>query len=131
MDCGPVADFATSVRVLVVDDEPQVLECVASMLAVDGHQVSRTLESEGALAILRGGGVELLLCDVEMPGMSGLQLVEMVTPRYPALGIVLMSGKSELLEQAPGNVTRLSKPFALSALRDAVARSTRRISLPS
>ena len=101
-------------RVLVVDDEPVVRGLVAELLHGAGHEVVIAASGEEALALL--DGVDLLVCDVGLPGVSGEAVVEAARTRRPGLPAVLMTG--DPAESRPG---ALAKPFAPPDLLDAVA----------
>lgn len=110
---------------LVVDDEPLVGAALKRALAA--HDV--TVADSGAAAIARideDEPFDVILCDVMMPGMSGLRVFEIVTASHPELrarfvfvtGGVLDDGARLFLASAPNPV--LTKPFDLCAVRDAV-----------
>ncbi|MDE2621031.1 MAG: response regulator, partial [Sphingomonadales bacterium] len=79
-------------RVLVVDDEPYALEALEELLAGFGYAVTACDGPDGALAALARERFDVLLTDVIMPGISGLDLAEAAERAYPGLAIVLMSG---------------------------------------
>src|ERR671918_1111805 len=101
-------------RILVVDDEPVVRGLVAELLHGAGHEVVIAASGEEALALL--DGVDLLVCDVGLPGVSGEPVVEAARTRRRGLPAVLMTGAPA--ESRPG---ALAKPFAPPDLLDAVA----------
>jgi DNA-binding NarL/FixJ family response regulator len=101
-------------RILVVDDEPVVRGLVAELLSGAGHEVVTAATGEEALALL--DGVDLLVCDVGLPGVSGEAVAETARTRRPGLPALLMTG--DPAESSPGG---LAKPFAPSELLAAVA----------
>jgi CheY-like chemotaxis protein len=101
-------------RILVVDDEPVVRGLVVELLNGAGHEVVTAASGEEALALL--DGVDLLVCDVGLPGVSGEAVVETARTRRPGLPAVLMTG--DPAEPRPG---ALAKPFTRSDLLKAVA----------
>lgn len=100
-------------RILVVDDEPVVRGLVVELLSGAGHEVITAASGEEALALL--DGVDLLVCDVRLPGVSGEAVVETARTRRPGLPAVLMTG--DPAEPSPG---ALAKPFTPSDLLQAV-----------
>jgi PAS domain S-box-containing protein len=115
-------------RVLVLDDEPLVCRAVARML-VGEHDVVTLSEPAEALARLTGGEFfDIVLCDLMMPGMSGIQCYEALRASRPELArrMVFLTGGAfteeaqAFLERVPN--ARLEKPFEAEALRDVVAR---------
>lgn len=107
----------TAVRVLVVDDDPLVLENTAAMLEDLGHRVIAARSGEEALGLVaRAGHLDLVLTDQAMPGMTGLQLVERIRTLRPEIGTILASGYAEIPSGASPAVTRLAKPFDQAGL---------------
>ncbi|HEY9015715.1 MAG TPA: PAS domain S-box protein [Gemmatimonadales bacterium] len=113
-------------RILVVDDEEAVRIVVMRTLQAEGYEVLGARDGREALRMLDevGGAVDLVVTDVVMPMMGGVQLAEAAARKYPDIGLVWMSGyprESQLgvgLEQQPF----LMKPVAPDALLDAVGR---------
>jgi CheY-like chemotaxis protein len=105
-----------SATVLVVEDEVSVRKLVSRVLSGRGYQVLEAANGEEALALSADYGkpIELLLTDLLMPGMSGVELMDKIRQRRPEILVMFMSGYDrELLgsrARAPG-VTFLQKPF--------------------
>jgi PAS domain S-box-containing protein len=94
LDPGPVDDPARlrGLRVLLVDDEPHAVSALRALLAEDGFAVTGATSGEEALARFEADPADVVVLDVEMPGMSGLALLEKLRQRAPALPAVIMSG---------------------------------------
>jgi two-component system cell cycle sensor histidine kinase/response regulator CckA len=80
--------------ILVVDDEPALLEVSCHMLADHGYHILKANSGDEALNILENNTVDLLLTDVIMPKMDGYQLAAIVIKKYPKIKIQIMSGYS-------------------------------------
>lgn len=80
-------------RILLVDDEEAVLATTAAILREAGYVVNTARDGFEALASLRGSLPDLLIADLHMPGMSGFELLAVVRKRFPALGVLAMSGQ--------------------------------------
>ena len=79
--------------VLVVDDEPLILDLTSAMLEDLGCEVlSADNGAEALNRLAQDPRIGLLMTDVQMPGMSGYELVAKVRERWPDLGIIVMSG---------------------------------------
>jgi two-component system, cell cycle sensor histidine kinase and response regulator CckA len=91
---SPTADDrAARAAVLVVDDEPMVLDLIARVLRGDGHRVTTAGGATEAVALLDGGACfDLLVTDVSMPGTSGPELAAIVNDRDPRVKVVFVSG---------------------------------------
>jgi signal transduction histidine kinase/ActR/RegA family two-component response regulator len=126
------AAFEMPKRVLVVDDTSTSLAVTQSALQDFGLDVVAVQSGAAALDALRTKGpFQVLLSDIRMPGMSGLQLAESVGRLYPGLGVALMTGYSEELEAgAHVDLPVLKKPFAedqlLAVLREVMSRVAER-----
>jgi CheY-like chemotaxis protein len=80
--------------VLVVDDDSLALDLIELMLAPLGYRVLMATSGEEALemAANNGGKIDLLLTDIMMPGLTGLDLVKQFIKKYPTTKILFMSG---------------------------------------
>lgn len=101
--------------VLVVDDEEMVLSVIGRILEAHGHQVRIAKDGREALNAMRATGSDLVISDIRMPGMNGLELAQQIRIRFPATHVVLMTGYSldkSCQEAAKLNVDGyLHKPF--------------------
>lgn len=111
--------------VLLVDDEPTVRETIAGMLRTIGFT---TLIAEDGAAALRlieaGNGFDLLLADLAMPGMDGMQLAGAVRAFRPSIPVVLMTGYGDD-RRVSGERWVLSKPFLASHLAETLRAALR------
>ncbi|HET8605811.1 MAG TPA: HD domain-containing phosphohydrolase [Gaiellaceae bacterium] len=117
-------------RLLVIDDDPVVRSLMVEILAAGGHEVEGEGEIEPALALLEREDFALVVCDIVMPGGSGLDLLGAIHARRPSLPVLLVTGAGtyEHLSQAlaRGAAGLLTKPFSHAELRTAVADAVRR-----
>jgi CheY-like chemotaxis protein len=105
-------------HILVVDDEKEVREILAEALEDLGYRVATAASGEEALPVLRNGhDVRLVITDVRMPGMSGLELADAIRERWPEVKVVLISGYF-----VPQTVQQrfLKKPFHMKDLASLV-----------
>jgi CheY-like chemotaxis protein len=126
----PAAPSPAQLRVLLVDDEPEVRSTLADMLGTSGHTAFQAAGGREALAWLDAGQpVDLLLTDLGMPGMTGADVARAVRARWPHLRIGLMTGWDEtegLVGEASAAVDFvIAKPFKLQALLSAYATGPR------
>ncbi len=114
--------------VLVAEDEQLVRQLTCALLREEGYQVIEAADGQSALelASLHAGPIDLLLTDVTMPQMGGVELGRELQKIYPDLSVLYMSGHSEdtLLRQGlpKREAHLLAKPFSRSALTSAVKR---------
>ena len=114
-------------RILVVDDEPIVRNLVRRTLERAGHEVADAEDGEVALAANREQSFDLVIADLFMPVMDGLQLIVQLREEYPRIQVIAISGsvyerKPRFLEIAGRmeSVVTLAKPFSAEELLAAV-----------
>jgi DNA-binding response OmpR family regulator len=106
-------------RILVVDDERAVGDMLQSMLTAAGYDVSQERSSTVAAELLKQPEqYDLLVTDVQMPKVTGLDLVRQLRQAGSTMPVLLISGYSVLpWESMPSGVRFLSKPFDLAEFR--------------
>ena len=117
-------------RILIVDDDEGLRDSLQLVLAAEGYHVITAADGSQALAQLEAEAVDVVLCDLRMPGMDGLELLPQLAARQPGVTIILMSayGSEELAIEAlqRGAHDYLAKPFqpaeALFTIRKAQER---------
>ena len=113
--------------ILVVDDEPAVLGLMCCVLQRAGHRVIPAHEATDALILIQDcPDIDLLICDVVMPGMPGTELAEWVRSKRPGVRVVLSSGYDMDLVKSERSWQFLPKPFSPGALLDTVKEALKR-----
>jgi putative two-component system response regulator len=111
--------------VLAVDDMPEVLQSISAILRQD-YDVRLAVDAASALTVLGIANVDLILLDVEMPGVSGIEFLEKLQSdsKYKAIPVIFITANKEdeviktaIAKGAKGYVT---KPFSRSALIESV-----------
>jgi putative nucleotidyltransferase with HDIG domain len=115
-----------SPRILIVDDEAEITEILADLLSED-HECLRAGSAEQALAQLRQNRFQLVISDITMPGMSGLEMIPHVKQLSPDTVVVMISGM-QTVESAIGALRLgafdyLMKPFDLRQVEAVVKRA--------
>lgn len=108
-----------AVRVLIVDDEEAITTSLTHVLTDEGYAVRIAHNGVDALAVIDAEPIDVLLCDVTMPGLDGLSLAKELRTRGLDLPIVLMSVRSDF-DELPANVRYLRKPFTIDEITSAV-----------
>jgi len=120
-------------NILVVDDEPSIVELLSEYLRARGHRVWSAADGEGALAVLAERDLDLVLTDMKMPGMDGLDLLDRLRAREPYIGTILMTGygtiDTAIRAMKRGAQDYLIKPFKLREVHTAVVRAAERTRL--
>lgn len=88
-------------NLLVVDDEPDVLDALARALRLGGHNVSRAASAADAIALSKDHAFDLVVLDYIMPAMSGIALLNGLRDVQPTIRSIIVSGKidSQVTEQ--------------------------------
>jgi two-component system KDP operon response regulator KdpE len=113
----------TPVRVLLVDDEPSIRRALRTPLSEMGFQTTEASRGEEALHLVQTQTFDVVLLDMNMPGMGGMKtLVKLrsVAPRLPILMLTVVDGEEEKVEALEsGADDYITKPFSI---RECVAR---------
>jgi CheY-like chemotaxis protein len=115
-------------RILIVDDDPGILDVLSGVLELDGHEVDAATDAGQALARLQDRAYDAIISDVQMPGKTGIDLYREVEAREPRLRrrFILLTG-SALTDGTRAFVAAtgtpiLSKPFDFDEIRRTLQR---------
>ncbi len=113
-------------RILVVDDEEGLRDGLMKLLQDEGYGVVCAEDGEHALNVLRETRVDLILTDMRMPGMSGIDLLKKVRERHGNIHVIILTGYGEIESYIEamnfGAMEYVSKPFKVNELRFIVNR---------
>ena len=116
-----------SARILIVDDDQVSCQLFAEALEQEGYRVDQAHSGDEAIDLLRAGLYDLLVIDVRMPGMSGLEATRAVHKQHPALPIIVITafGSMETAIEAihEGAFDFISKPMNLEEIKKTVSRA--------
>ena len=116
-----IPDLPRGLGVLLVEDNPQVREFAEGLLADLGCKVVSADSAEAALERLKAAEVDLILSDVVMPGMSGVELARRVREDHPLVPVLLATGYSDEILKRGSEFAVLSKPFGAADLSKALS----------
>jgi len=121
-------------RVLVVDDEPDVLDMLRESLEFMGYEASTALSVEQAIVAMARVRPHLVLLDLMMPGMSGLEALVYFCQHHRTVPVIVVTGRKEpeiaRQARAAGAVAVVGKPIDFDALEDLVAQAMRPAARP-
>jgi DNA-binding NtrC family response regulator len=107
--------------ILIVDDEEALREGLGKVLEDEGYTIIAAESGERALAILHNQHVDLVLTDIRMPGMSGLDLLKKIREINHRLGVIILTGYGEIESYIEamnfGAMEYVSKPFKMNELK--------------
>lgn len=124
---GEAVEVPENLRVLVVDDEPAVRTAATRFLEKGASLVVAATSGDEALQVARGQPFDLVLLDLTMPGLSGMDTLEALKKEHPHLPVLLMTGRLDLdireqaLQRGAANLVR--KPFDFQELVETVRRA--------
>jgi putative two-component system response regulator len=117
-------------RILVVDDENALRNALVRFLSNQGFSVSAAGTGQEAIDLVGRESFEVMLLDIRMPGMSGIDVVPEVLHQDPDLAILMLSALTDATSAAicmqRGAIDYLTKPIELNDLSKAIARALRR-----
>ncbi len=112
--------MTTQGRILIVDDEEQMRDLLTKVLDKNGYQVSAAGDGEQALALLEKEPVDLVVTDVRMPGVSGLEALKAIKELNPEIVVIIMTafGSIDQAVQAvkDGAYDYINKPFKIDEM---------------
>jgi DNA-binding NtrC family response regulator len=114
-------------RVFVVDDEKCIADTLAVILRNSGYEASAFYNAQSALERAASCSPELVISDVVMPGMSGLEMAVLIKERHPECNVLLFSGQAATVDMREGirtqghNFEVLAKPIHPTELLARVA----------
>jgi len=116
-----MSDLPEGLRVLLVEDNPQVRDFAEGLLLDLGCKVVPADSAQAALKLLEAEPIDLVLSDVVMPGMSGVELARRMLESHPDVPVLLATGYSDEIVKRGSEFEVLAKPFGAADLSKAMA----------
>ena len=112
-------------KILIVDDELQVAKVLAESVQLQGHEAFVAGSGQEGLALLDQKRPDVVLLDIVMPRMSGLEVLRRIRQTHPALPVIVITGHASALQieeaRRLGATDCVVKPFTLKQLNQALA----------
>ncbi|MGB2815357.1 MAG: response regulator [Dehalococcoidales bacterium] len=130
-----MADYKT--RVLVVDDEETVRVLLQRILQAAGYEVATAANGKEALSVIADGGIDVVMLDIKMPGLSGVEVLGKISADWPDLCVIMVTAVADaqtaVTAMKLGAYDYITKPFdqdeALRKIHQAVANWQERLKL--
>jgi len=114
-------------KILLVDDEPSILNVLATLLRKQGHETVASTGGEEARGLVRDQVFDLMLTDIKMEPVNGLQLLEEMRAAHPETAVILLTGfgsiKTAVAAMKGGAFDYITKPFKVDELLLTVERA--------
>jgi DNA-binding NtrC family response regulator len=123
---------ARPITLLIVDDEEVILKALRRIVRDDGYRVLTALEGEEALRLVSSELVDVVLSDIDMPGMNGVELMVRLRRNYPRIVRLLLTGRATVAMAVgainEGEVYRfMTKPWDIDELREVLRQAAVRV----
>jgi two-component system response regulator PilR (NtrC family) len=116
--------------ILVVDDERSMREFLEILLEKEGHTVTTAARGDEALKIITTSTIEVVVSDIRMPGMTGIELLEAIKEELPDLPVIIItafaSPDDAVLAMKNGAFDYISKPFNVDEIKSVIKSATSR-----
>ena len=110
--------MATTQRMLIVEDEQDIADCLGQFFASRGFAVASAFSGEEALTLLKDHVADVILLDILLPGLSGIEVLRRVRELHPKARVIIVTAldQEDLRQQAHryGAVGYVTKPFDFS-----------------
>jgi|GEM_PF-429955 len=117
-------------NILILDDEPQIRSLLTRILKTDGYTFADASSAEDARELMKKGSFELMLCDINLPGESGLDFARFALTEFPDTAVIMITGQDD-----PGSTKNaidigaydyITKPFERQRVSFSVANALKR-----
>ncbi|MBN1130331.1 MAG: response regulator [Chitinispirillaceae bacterium] len=116
-----------SKRILIVDDEPSICDILEKFLKKKGYEVSQASDGRKAMALVENNAIDLVVSDIKMPGMSGVELLQKIREKGKTMPVLITTGFPTLDTAIDalklGAYDYLTKPFHLEEIGEKIRRA--------
>ena len=114
-------------RILVVDDEPEILAMLKRLLTAEGYSVTDAMGGEKAKAVLETAEFDLMISDIRMAPVDGMQLLEFAHAKYPSMSVIMLTAFGQvdtaLKALELGAFDYVKKPFSAETLLSTIRKA--------
>jgi len=114
-------------RILLVDDEQEFAQNMATILQTNGYIVQTADSAQSAIEYLKNERFDLVITDINMPGMDGIELMRQIRQIYPDQRIIIITGfpsyKSQEEAFKMGAIHYITKPFVIKQFLELISKS--------
>jgi len=110
------------IKFLVVDDEPDVVDQVKELFEIRNYAVVTAMSGEKALELVKKESPNIIILDIRMPGITGMDVLREVRKNYPKIRVIMLTGVEDdvtkQMAMSLGASGYLTKPYSYSELLD-------------
>lgn len=114
-------------KVLIVDDELNMRLVLAAMLKKEGYAVTSAADGREALQILKSGKMDVVVTDLKMPNLDGMELLNRITEQYPEVPVIMITAHGTVATAVEalkkGALDYITKPFELDELKNVISKA--------
>jgi two-component system, NtrC family, sensor kinase len=120
-------------RILIIDDEPDLLRVLARSLKADDHEVATAPDGPNGLSMFEGQRPAIVITDIKMPGMSGIEVLKRIKKQAPDAEVIIITGHGDMDTAVEalhfGASDFVTKPFRSETLAIAIRRAEEKIDI--
>ncbi len=113
-------------KVLIVDDQFGIRVLLTEVLQKDGYEMFQAANGKEALDIQAMEDISIVLLDMKIPGMDGVEILKQLKQRQPSIKVIMMTayGELKMVNEAleNGAISYMAKPFDISDVRQAIRK---------
>jgi DNA-binding NtrC family response regulator len=117
--------------IMIADDEPGIIKFFRNILSREGYRVVSVRNGRDALKKAKKGGIDLVVLDIVMPGMDGMEALKELRRIAPRLAVIVLTGYGDLQTAREamllGARDYITKPFDVDFMRAAVKQALKRV----
>lgn len=117
-----ISTASPTAHILIVDDDPLICEQLERLLTHDGYSVTVATLAEQALLLLESEGIDLVITDIRLPGIDGVELTKRISERWTDVPVIVMTGYADIGNAVEvlkiGAADYIVKPFSAAAIQE-------------
>lgn len=116
-------------KILIVDDQNGIRILLMELFGNEGYQMYQAANGKAALEVVEQDSPDLVLLDMKIPGMDGLEILKHIKSTHPQIKVIMMTayGELDIIKQAKdlGAISHFTKPFDIDEMRNVVDQNLR------
>ena len=116
-------------KILIVDDQNGIRILLMELFGNEGYQMYQAANGKAALEVVEKDTPDLVLLDMKIPGMDGLEILKHIKSTHPQIKVIMMTayGELDIIKQAKdlGAISHFTKPFDIDEMRNVVDQNLR------